>query len=235
MPLVQYCKKCKTEVPVGENCPYCGGKLAQTTGQISFGQVRKPISEWFEWNNGLRIVLPVLVLVVMIAVAAEAAAGGTNAVIVLLTGGFVTSIAGLFVMLLGAMGLLFVLQGVQNVHVVLDRQGVQVRVYIPASSRLSLYAHFLTVQSAQTLAREDDRPALEGLTLVRRIVLPWNSISRVRIWREGCAVLFFRPTFWQAAAIRVPFSEMEEVETFVRKKLKKKVQPPAAAEKKKKR
>lgn len=235
MPLVQYCKKCKTEVPVGESCPYCGGKLSQTSGQISYGLVRRPLGEWFEWNNGLRIVLPVLMIVLVVAVAAEAVAGGADAVIVLLNGGFLTAMAGLFVGMLAAMGLLFVLQGTQNVHVVLDRQGVQVRVYIPSGSQVALYAHFLTVQSAQKLAQQDDRPALEGLTLVRRIVLPWNSISRAQIWREGCAILFFRPAFWQAAAIRVPFSELEEAEAFVRRKLKKKVQPSTFAKKKKKR
>ena len=30
MPLANYCRKCKAEVPVGESCPYCGAKLTKT-------------------------------------------------------------------------------------------------------------------------------------------------------------------------------------------------------------
>ena len=63
MPLVNYCRKCRAETPLGESCPYCGGKLAQTGEQISFGLVRRPEREWFSWNNVLRIALPVLALV----------------------------------------------------------------------------------------------------------------------------------------------------------------------------
>ena len=73
MPLVNYCKKCKAETPLGESCPYCGGKLAQTGEQISFGVMCRPEKEWFAWNNLLRIVLPVWLLVFVIVVAAEGA------------------------------------------------------------------------------------------------------------------------------------------------------------------
>ena len=85
MPLVNYCKKCKAETPLGESCPYCGGKLAQTGEQISFGVMRRPEKEWFAWNNLLRIVLPVWLLVFVIVVAAEGAAAGPDGVIVMLT------------------------------------------------------------------------------------------------------------------------------------------------------
>ena len=47
MPLVNYCRKCKAEVPLGESCSYCGGKLAATGEMISFGVVRAPVKEWF--------------------------------------------------------------------------------------------------------------------------------------------------------------------------------------------
>jgi len=78
MPLVNYCRKCKAETPLGESCPYCGGKLAQTGEQISFGLMRRPEREWFAWNGVLRIALPVLLLVFVIVVAAETAAAGTE-------------------------------------------------------------------------------------------------------------------------------------------------------------
>ena len=56
--------------------------------------------------------------------------------------------------------------------------------------------------------------------LVRRITLPWAEIRRVRIWREGATLLFFRPAFWQVAAVRCPYGELAAAEALVRKKLK---------------
>lgn len=229
MPLVNYCRKCKAETPLGETCPYCGGKLAQTGEQISFGLLRRPERDWFAWNNLLRVALPALLLVFVIVVAAEGAAAGAQGVTALLTGGFLHTMLVMLAVLLAAIWLVFRLQGAESVHVVLDRQGVQVRAYVQQGNALSLYARFLSEQTVEKLAAEDERPALEGLTLVRRIVLPWNEIRRVRIWREGSAILFFRPAFWQAAAVHVPVNELEEAEAYVRKKMKRnrkaKVQP----------
>ena len=229
MPLVNYCRKCKAETPLGESCPYCGGKLAQTGEQISFGLMRRPEREWFAWNNLLRVALPVLLLVLVIVVAAEAAASGADGVIRLLKGGFLRTMLVMLGVLLAGMWLVFRLQGVESVHVVLDKQGVQVRTYVQEGNDMALYARFLSEQAIDKLAAEDERTALEGLTLVRRISLPWSEIRRVRIWREGSTILFFRPTFWQAAAVRVPVNELEEAEGFVRKKMKRnkkaKVQP----------
>jgi len=229
MPLVNYCRKCKAETPLGESCPYCGGKLAQTGEQISFGLMRRPEREWFAWNNLLRVALPVLLLVLVIVVAAEAAASGADGVIRLLKGGFLRTMLVMLGVLLAGMWLVFRLQGMESVHVVLDKQGVQVRTYVQEGNDMALYARFLSEQAIDKLAAEDERPALEGLTLVRRISLPWSEIRRVRIWREGSTILFFRPTFWQAASVRVPVNELEEAEGFVRKKMKRnkkaKVQP----------
>jgi len=229
MPLVNYCRKCKAETPLGESCPSCGGKLAQTGEQISFGLMRRPEREWFAWNNLLRVALPVLLLVLVIVVAAEAAASGADGVIRLLKGGFLRTMLVMLGVLLAGMWLVFRLQGMESVHVVLDKQGVQVRTYVQEGNDMALYARFLSEQAIDKLAAEDERPALEGLTLVRRISLPWSEIRRVRIWREGSTILFFRPTFWQAASVRVPVNELEEAEGFVRKKMKRnkkaKVQP----------
>ena len=220
MPIVNYCRKCKAETPVGENCPYCGGKLAQTGEQISFGLMRRPEREWFAWNSILRIALPVWLLVLIIVVAAEGAAAGTQGVIALLTGGFLHTMMALLAALAAAIWIVLRLQGVESVHVALDKQGVQVRTYVQQGKPMALYARFMSEQSAEKLAEEDDRPGLQGLVLVRRISLPWSEIRRVRIWREGCTILFFRPAFWQAAAVRVPVNELDEVEAYVRKKMK---------------
>lgn len=220
MPLVNYCRKCKAETPLGETCPYCSAKLAQTGEQISFGIMRRPVREWFAWNNLLRIALPVWLLVLVMVVAAEGVATGTQGVIALLNGGFLHTMIGLLAAMLAVMWLVLRLQGVESVHVVLDKQGVQVRTYVQQDHTMALYSRFLSETAVDKLAAEDERPALQGLVLVRRTNLPWSEIRRVRIWREGLTILFFRPSFWQAAAVHVPVNEMEEAEAYVRKKMK---------------
>lgn len=229
MPLVNYCRKCRAETPLGETCPYCGGKLSQNGEQISFGLLQRPEREWFAWNNLMRVALPVWVLVVVFIVAAEGAAAGAEGVITLIQGGFLRTMLGLLAAVLAGVWIVLRLQGAESVHVVLDKQGVQVRTYVQEGSAAALYARFLSEQAIDKLAAEDERSALEGLTLVRRICLPWSEIRRVRIWREGSAILFFRPSFWQAAAVHVPVSELAQAEEYVRKKMKRnkkaKVQP----------
>ena len=230
MPLVNYCRKCKAETPLGESCPYCGGKLAQTGEQISFGLLRRPDRDWFAWNDFLRIVLPVWVLVFVIVIAAEGAGTGANGIIALMQGGFLRIMLGLLAAVLAGIWVVLRLQGPESVHVVLDKQGVQVRTYVQEGNASAVYARFLSMQSLEKLAETDERPSLEGLSLVRRISLPWSEIRRVRIWREGSTILFFRPALWQAAAVNVPVNELETAEEFVRKKMKRnkkaKVQPP---------
>ena len=220
MPLVNYCRKCKAETPLGESCPYCGGKLSQSSEQISFGLLRRPGSDWFAWNDFLRVLLPVWLLVFGIVVAAEAAASGVQGVLALVEGGFLRTMIALLAAALGGIWLILCLQGVESVHVVLDKQGVQIRTYVRQDNAMALYARFLNEQSVEKLAAGDDRPPLQGLTMVRHVSLPWASIRRVRIWREGSVLLFFRPRFWQAAAVHVPVNEMQEAEAYVRKKLK---------------
>lgn len=220
MPLVNYCRKCKAEVALGESCQYCGGKLASTGEQVSFGVVRAPVKEWFAWNNLLRVALPVLLIVTLTVLCAEAAAAGKSGVIALIDQGFLNLMLGVTALALGAIWLLLSMQGIENVHVVLDKQGVHIRTYLPEGNRAAMNAHFVSEEAAEKLAAEDDRPPLEGLVLVRRVTIPWTAVKRVRIWREGAAILFFRPSFWQAAAVRCPISELSEAEAYVRKKLK---------------
>lgn len=239
MPLVNYCKKCRAETPLGESCPYCGGRLSQTGEMISFGMVRKVSREWFAWNNLLRIVLPVWVLTLAIVIASEMAVSGAEGAAAMLAQGLMRTMVVLLLAALALIWLLLSLQGVESVHVVLDRQGVHVRTYLHRRNAIGLYARFASMQTVERLTATDDRPELDGLMLVRRITLPWNAIRRVKIWREGSTLLFFRPTFWQVAAVRCPFSELPEAEAYIRKKMKRvkkaKVQPLEAPEKKKKR
>ena len=191
--------------------------------------MRRPVREWFAWNAVLRVALPVWLLVLVVVVAAEAAAAGAQGAVLLLQGGFLRTMFMLLAALLAVVWLILQCQGVESVHVALDKQGVQVRTYVQEGRTMALYARFLAEAAAEKLAAEDERPALPGLVLVKRIQLPWNEISRVRIWREGCAILFFRPSLWQAAAVQVPVNELASAEEYVRKKMKRnkkaKIQP----------
>lgn len=220
MPLVNYCRKCKAEVPLGESCPYCGGKLSQSGRQLSFGAARTPVRDWFGWNGFLRVILPVLAAVFAITLLAEGMATGLNGIAALLKQGFFWQMVGLLAAALGVCWLMLTLQGPENVHYVVEQQGVQIRTYLADPTPVQLYARFLSPGSVEELAQSDSRPPLEGLTLVRSICLPWAAVRRVRIWREESVLLFYRPSFWQAAAVRCPVEELEQAEELVRRKLK---------------
>lgn len=239
MPLVSYCKKCKTEVPQGAVCPHCGAKLAQTAEQISFGIVRVPVRDWFAWNNVLRILLPVWCLVWAVVVIAEGCAAGIQGVETLFAQGFFWLMLTVLAVMLALLFVLLCLQGPEKVHYVLDKDGVHARTYLPEGATVPLYARLLTPQAVQQLAEQDERQPLEGLVLAGRVSVPWDRVRRVRIWPEGATVLFFSPTYWQAVALRCPLAELSQVEAFSRKKLKRfkkvKILPENTAEKKKKR
>ena len=88
MPLVNYCRKCRTETPLGESCPYCGGRLPKTGEQLSFGIIRNPVTDWFSWNDVLRVMLPAWLVALIAVLAAEASATGAAGVTALLRQGF---------------------------------------------------------------------------------------------------------------------------------------------------
>lgn len=231
MPLVNYCRKCRTETPLGESCPYCGGKLPKTGEQLSFGIIRTPVTDWFSWNDVLRVMLPAWLVALIAVLAAEASATGAAGVTALLRQGLLWVMLGVLAGMLLALLAVLLLRGPERVHFVMDRQGVHARVYVPQGcGALRLYARFTTPEAVERLAAGDDRPPLEGLTLVRRVTLPWESIRRVRVWREGATVLFFHPRYWQVLAMRCPLADLPLAEEYARKKLKRfkrvKVLPP---------
>lgn len=215
MPLVNYCRKCRTETPLGESCPYCGGRLSKTGEQLSFGIIRNPVTDWFSWNDVLRVMLPAWLVALVAVLAAEASATGAAGVTALLRQGFLWVMLGLLAGMLAALLALMLLRGPERVHFVMDRAGVHARVYVPQGcGALRLYARFTTPEAVERLAAGDDRPPLEGLTLVRRVTLPWESIRRVRVWREGATVLFFHPRYWQVLAMRCPLADLPPAEEY---------------------
>ncbi|MBQ8150938.1 MAG: hypothetical protein IJ041_10525 [Clostridia bacterium] len=218
MPLVQYCKKCKTEVPLGESCVHCGGKLTKSNEMISFGVARTPVREWFCWNEWLRIILLLLGGMMLLVLLIETAAGGFGAARELLLGGLLGT---MLILLAAALLLCYVLlrlQGGERIHYVLDKQGVHAWHYLNEADPVRLYARLLSPDSVARLAQDDH--ALPGLTLIRSQFIPWNEIRRVRIWRENAVLLLYRPNWWLTMFVNCPINEMEAVEKMLRLKLK---------------
>lgn len=218
MPLANYCRTCKAETPVGELCPYCGGKLTKTGQRLSFGVTRTPLYDWFGWNEYLRLGLPVIAAIFLISVLTELFTGGIPALSRLFASGFTL---GILLMLGGLLLLIFLLlflQGPEKVRYIFGKDGVTALTYLEPEAILPMYARFVTPQQAETLAQTED--VLPGYRLIRQANLPWNSLSRVRLWREGGVMLFYRPGWWQALSVNVPLSEWDETEAWVRAKLK---------------
>ena len=58
-----YCRKCKRDMPVGEICPQCGGKLGQSAVRVKWEVWHNPLTDWISWNAVARILLPAFALV----------------------------------------------------------------------------------------------------------------------------------------------------------------------------
>lgn len=219
MPLANYCRKCRAETPAGESCPYCGAKLTKAGERLSFGVSRAPWREWFCWNRLLRVGLPVWAISFGLIALAELCSGGTGALTELFRRGFGQTMLWLLGgMLLTFWALLFC-QGREKVHYILDKDGVSAYTYVSEEvNDLALYARFLTPLQAEAL--QEDEHALPGLRLVRRVILPWERMKRVKLWREGQTLLFFAPAYWQVLAVTCPVQEFSEAEAWVRAKMK---------------
>lgn len=217
MPWLNFCKKCNAEVPLGESCSHCGGKLSKTNERLSFGCVRAPVKSWFCWNSILRVALPVLLLVALVTLLLEGVFSGGQGVRLLFLQGFLSTVLGVLGMMLLFIWLLLGIQGRESVHYVIDKSGVFAYTYLDKPTAVKLSARFLSREGVEKL--RGDEQAVSGFLLVRKEFLAWADVRRVRCWRENCQLLFFRPRWWQALSITCPPSEYAEAEAFVRKKL----------------
>lgn len=215
--MMNYCRKCKREVPLGDACPFCSGKLSKTNERLSFWMGRVPVRDWFAWNQALRVALPVLGIVAGLVLLLEGAlSGGRGIEALFLQGFFWTLVTALGAMLL-VMLLVFWAQGPESVHFTLDKEGVHADTHLDRPTALRLYARFLSSQAVEKLAGEEGTVA--GAALVRRAEIRWQDVRRVRCWRETRQLLFFRPSFWQVMVVTCPPALYPEAEAYVRKKL----------------
>ncbi len=215
--MMNFCKKCKREVPDGEACPFCYGKLSKTNEQISFWMGRNPVRDWFSWNRVLRVALPVLGCVAAAVLLLEGLLSGGRGVQSLFLQGFFGTLLWVLGAMLLFMLVVLLLQGKENVHFVLDRTGAYADTYLDHPTPLRLYARFTTPEMVEALQGEE--PAAAGPTLVRRVYIAWGDVRKLRCWRETRQLLFFRPSWWQVLVVACPPALYGEAEAYVRKKL----------------
>lgn len=222
MPVSNYCKKCRAEVPPGESCPRCGARLVQTGERMTIAVHRAPVTDWFAWNAMLRVMVPVIGVVMLITVAIEAGAEGATGVSEIFARGFFWTLMLALGALLLAILLLLLAQGPEEARYTLDARGVHAAVYLRDPKPIRFYARLMTPQSAialQAEATETGTPTDKPFCLVKRVDLPWKEIRRVRFWPETRTILFFSPSYWQALYLRCGETEYAEAEALVRKRL----------------
>ncbi len=227
MARMNYCKKCRCEVPPGESCPYCGAHLTRAGERLSLNYVRVPLRDWFSWNAVLRVALPALLLIALLLVLLEG-----NVETLAAEGLFWVLIATLGVVL-GISALVLLLQGVENLHYVLDKDGVHAYTYLPQPTRLELLSRSLGADTVEQL-NEKGENSVAGYTLVQVKHLLWADVKRARFWPEAGKLLLFRPAWWQSMAVHCPPEDYSALEETVRKKLGRKVPVLPAPPKKKK-
>jgi hypothetical protein len=216
MPLVNYCRKCKTEVPDAGVCPRCGGRLTRAGERLSFGRERMPVTDWFAWNAVLRVATPVLALVLAATVAAEAFTEGAAGVrAVFLQGFFSTLLVALGTILLATLAALLT-QGRETVRYALDKTGAHVYTYLRSPARLRLFARLLTPRTLRKLQAEAPEAAKDGLVFVHRADFAWADTRRAQFWPETRTILLYRSRWWQAVYIRCGEADYGEAEAFVR-------------------
>ncbi len=217
MPMVNYCKKCKAEVPAGERCSRCGNKLTKTGERLSIHYQRVPVSDWFCWNAMLRVVVPVITLVLGTVVLAEALTEGEAGVINALTHGFLDAALCAFGALLFVTLILLLLQGPEEVRCTLSTQGATLNDYVCKPSTLKLYARLTSPAAIQTQTAKDELEG--GLFCAGHTELRWAEIRRAQYWPETFTILLYRPRYWEAMCIRCDPNSYDETVSFVKGKL----------------
>lgn len=217
MPLGNYCKKCRVEVPNGETCPHCGARLTRAGTRLSCRMDRTPATDWFSWNEVLRVAVPVITLVLLASIAAEGVTEGVPGITNLFLQGFFGTLLTVMGAVLAATFLLFIAQGRETVRYVLDQKGAHVYVYLHKPKAVRLYARFTTPEAVGSL--QSKNPIENGFTFIRETSIPWSEVKRAQFWPETATCLLYRPYWWQAMRVCCPLNEYPEMEAFIRTKI----------------
>ena len=218
--LTCYCKKCNRDVPVGDHCPQCGGKLSPSQAHAAWALDHNPAADWMCWNAVLRVALPVAFAVVLLVIAAEGLMGGAPAVERLLLGSFLPTILWLLLALCAVLLLVLLLQGEDILDCVVDSRGVHVQTYLPEPTRLKL---LLRLRSPELLQRLDPRDPAPSLPVNSREI-GWKDVRRVQLWPEKNMMLFYGPRWWLRVWLPCDPYTWQDCADFVTEKLGKKKQ-----------
>ena len=213
MPITAYCKKCARDVPPGDLCPHCGGKLAKSALRVAWCADHTPVRDWMSWNAVMRLVLPVLLAVLALILLLEGLAGGLEGIAALLRGGLLFSLLGLLALTAAGLLLAFILQGDDLQDCVVDGRGVHIQQYLPEPTALKL---MLRLKSPRLLEGYDPT---EGILLIGQKELLWKDIARVQLWPEKTLILLYAPAWWMRLALPCTPFTYEDCLTFIQVKL----------------
>ena len=215
MPLTSYCKKCARDVPVGDICPDCGGKLAASAVRLAWCVDHVPLRDWMCWNAVMRIALPAAGITLAVTLLLETIFGGLAGLAQLLSGGLLPTLAWLTLGSLAVLLLVFILQGDDLLDCVIDSTGVHIQQYLPRPTAFKLA---LRLKSPQLLRQRDESDVL----LISSRSITWKEIRRVQLWREKGLILLYAPAWWQRLTIPCTHATWKDALAFIRDKLGKK-------------
>lgn len=211
MPRTCWCKKCGQEMPVGDTCPVCGGKLNPSRAHLVWQVPHIPVLDWLCWNGAARIVLPVLGAVAMGVTLLEVLLGGLVGLENLLMSGFPGQL--LLALLVACVAVLLVLylRGEDILKCTVDSRGVMVQVYLPQPTPLKLICRGKRPDALEESAEE--------MMLVEEKMLDWRSICRVQRWPGRTQLLLYAPRWWMRLSLPCTPQVWTEVQDMFREKL----------------
>ena len=218
MAITAYCKKCRQDVPVGEYCPLCGGKLARSAQRVAWCVRHRPVRDWLCWNSAARIALPGLAAVLALVLLAEGATRGTAAVQQMLAGGLLTTALWLLGAFVLVMLLVLLLQGDTLIDCIIDSRGVHVQQYLLSPTPVKLMARLRSPALMQSI----DPDAGEPMVLVGQKEIAWRDVARIQLWPEKQLILIYAPRWWMRLAIYAIPVNWDDTLDFIREKLGKK-------------
>lgn len=218
MALTSFCKKCGKDVPVGEVCPYCGGKLTAASVRTAWCRERVPVKDWMCWNGIMRFVLPGALGILILILLAELISGGPGALERMIASGLpviLLVILGI-ILLLALLALLF--QGRDLQDTVADGRGIHVTTWLPEPTALKLFARMKPVSLLEKTRTGGQAPVLE----LETTEIAWKNIARVQLWPEKCMILFYAPKMWLRVSITCTPFTWEDTLGLIREKIGKK-------------
>ncbi len=215
MAITAYCKKCARDVPPGETCPRCGGKLPKSSLRVAWCVDHAPVRDWMSWNAAMRLLLPLTGVILLIVLLLEALAGGAAAVEALLRGGLVFTLLMLLTVIALCLLLVFILQGEDVQDCAVDGAGVHIQTYLQNPTPMKLLLRLRSPSLMAQLDPEDPAPLL----LINRQEIAWKNVARVQLWPEKRLVLLYAPAWWMRVAVPCTALTWEDALSFITEKL----------------